>query len=43
MYASDTPTRVMSVVTLTRADGRQIMSERMGDFPDMTPSPIPEG
>lgn len=37
MYASDTPTRVMSVVTLTRADGRQIMSERIGALPDMTP------
>lgn len=37
MYASDTPTRVMSVVTLTRADGRQIMAERIGAFPDMTP------
>lgn len=37
MYASDTPTRVMSVVTLTRADGRQIMAERIGTFPDMTP------
>jgi hypothetical protein len=37
MYASDTPTRVMSVVTLTRADGRQIMTERIGTFPDMTP------
>ena len=37
MCASDTPTRVMSVVTLTRADGRQIMAERIGTFPDMTP------
>lgn len=37
MCASDTPTRVMSVVTLTRADGRQIMSERIGTLPDMTP------
>ena len=45
MYASDTPTRVMSVVTLTRADGRQIMAERIGAFPDMTPIPtsIEEG
>lgn len=42
MYASDTPTRVMSVVTLTRADGRQIMAERIGAFPDMIPSPEPE-
>lgn len=43
MYASDAANRVMSVVTLTRADGRQIMSESFGAFPDMTPSPIPEG
>ncbi|MBR4232322.1 MAG: hypothetical protein IKR95_03845 [Oscillospiraceae bacterium] len=42
MYASNTPTRVMSVVTLSRADGRQIMVERIGDFPDMTPTPEPE-
>ena len=42
MYASDTPTRVMSVVTLTRADGRQIMTERIGAFPDIPPAPEPE-
>ena len=38
MYVSDTPTRAMSVVTLTRADGRQIMAERIGTFPDMAPA-----
>lgn len=39
MYTSGTASRVMAVVTLTRADGRQILSERMGAFPDMTPAP----
>lgn len=29
-------------VTLTRADGRQIMRESFGAFPDMTPAPDPE-
>ena len=29
--------RGMAVVTLERADGRQIMAERIGAFPDMTP------
>lgn len=43
MYASDTASRVMSVVTLTRADGKQLMAERIGDFPDMTPEPIEAG
>ena len=37
MYASNASTRAMSVVTLTGADGRQIMAERIGTFPDMTP------
>ena len=41
--------RAMWTVTLTRADGRQIMQESFGAFPDMTPStpeevePEPEG
>ncbi len=35
-------TRVMSTVTLERADGRQIMRECIGAFPDMTPVPEPE-
>ena len=38
LYASDN--RAMWTVTLTRADGRQIMHESYGSFPDMTPAPI---
>ena len=34
-YASDT--RAMATVTLERADGRMIMAESIGAFPDMTP------
>ena len=34
--------RAMWTVTLTRADGRQIMREQYGAFPDMTPTPEPE-
>ena len=34
--------RTMWTVTLTRADGRQIMRESRGAFPDMTPQPEPE-
>ncbi len=33
--------RAMAVVTLERADGRQIMRECIGAFPDMTPVPEP--
>ena len=33
--------RAMAVVTLERADGRQIMRESIGAFPDMTPVPDP--
>lgn len=33
--------RAMAVVTLERADGRQIMRESIGEFPDMTPTPEP--
>lgn len=33
--------RVMWTVTLTRADGRQIMRESVGAFPDLTPAPDP--
>ena len=39
--AAGTGSRVMWTVTLTRADGRQIMRESRGAFPDMTP-PTPE-
>ena len=38
---SGSASRVMSVVTLEQADGRQIMRESIGNFPDMTP-PAPE-
>lgn len=41
-YANANPTRVMMVVTLERADGRTIMRECIGAFPDMTPTPEPE-
>lgn len=39
-YASDN--RAMSTVTLTMANGRTIMSESIGAFPDMTPEPEEE-
>jgi hypothetical protein len=41
-YANANDSRVMMVVTLERADGRQIMHESIGAFPDMTPAPEPE-
>jgi len=41
MYVGS-PTRVMATVTLERADGRTIMRECIGAFPDMTPEPVPE-
>lgn len=34
--------RVMSTVTLETANGRQIMSECIGDFPSMSLAPEPE-
>jgi len=34
--------RVMWAITLTRADGRQMMQESWGTFPDMTPKPAEE-
>lgn len=37
--AANSPARAMWTVTLTRADGRQIMRESRGAFPDMTPIP----
>lgn len=40
--AANSATRAMWTVTLTRADGRQIMRESRGAFPDMTPAPEPE-
>ena len=40
-FYTGSPTRVMATVTLTRADGRQIMRDSIGAMPDMTP-PAPE-
>ena len=34
---SGSETRVMAVVTLEQADGRTILRESIGNFPDMTP------
>ena len=34
--------RVMSTVTLETAQGRTVMQECIGAFPDMTPAPEPE-
>ena len=39
---SGSDTRVMAVVTLEQADGRTILRESIGAFPDMTPAPEPE-
>lgn len=39
-YASDN--RAMSTVTLAMANGRTVMSESIGAFPDMTQTPEPE-
>lgn len=36
------PNRAMWCVTLEQADGRQIMREKWGAMPDMTPQPEPE-
>ena len=36
---SGSDTRVMSTVTLETAQGRTILSECIGEFPDMTPQP----
>lgn len=41
-YDNSNANRVMMVVTLERADGKTIMSESLGAFPDMTPVPEPE-
>lgn len=40
LLVSDSP-RTMWAITLTRADGRQMMQESKGAFPDMTPTPEP--
>ena len=41
LLVSDSP-RVMWAITMTRADGRQMMQESWGAFPDMTPAPAEE-
>jgi len=38
---SKNPNRVMWCVTLEQADVRQIMREKWGNMPDMTPAPEP--
>lgn len=40
--SADNPNRAMWAVTLTRADGRQMMDESLGEFPNVTPQPEPE-
>lgn len=40
-YANTNPNRVMTTVTLERADGRQYLFECIGAFPEVTP-PEPE-
>ena len=37
-----TASRVMATVTLETADGRTVLRESIGAFPDMTPEPEPE-
>lgn len=39
---SGSAARVMTTVTLETAQGRTVMSESIGAFPDMTPVPEPE-
>ena len=39
---SGSASRVMATVTLEMANGRTVMSESIGQFPDMTPEPEPE-
>ena len=42
IVTADNPTRAMATVTLMRADGRIVMAESIGQFPDMTPKPEAE-
>ena len=39
IYASDS--RAMATVTLEQADGRQIMQDSIGGFPEVNPEPEP--
>lgn len=41
-YANTNPNRVMTTVTLERADGRQYLFESIGAFPEISPEPEPE-
>lgn len=41
-FYAGSPTRVMATVTLETAQGRTVMQECIGAFPDMTPEPEPE-
>ena len=41
-FYTGSASRVMATITLSRADGRLIMSECIGAFPDMTPVVEPE-
>lgn len=40
-FYAGSETRVMATLTLEQADGRQIMRDSIGAFPDMTPAPEP--
>lgn len=41
-YANTNPARVMTTVTLERADGRRYIAESIGAFPEIQPEPEPE-
>ena len=41
-FYAGSETRVMATLTLEQADGRQIMRESIGAFPEMIPAPEPE-
>lgn len=40
-YANTNPARVMTTVTLSQANGRNIMHESIGTFPAVEPEPEP--
>lgn len=42
ILSADNSLRAMATVTLESSDGVQIMKEKFGEFPDMTPTPEPE-
>ena len=41
-FYAGSPTRVMATITLETAQGRTVMQECIGAFPDLTPQPEPE-